>query len=230
MTINSWGEVLTSSFQDVWVGVIGFLPELVVALLIFIIGWIIGAVLGKAVGQIIRSLKIDSALRSAGVESAVNRAGFSLNTGRFVGELVKWFVIIVFLVAALEVLGLDQVNMFLQQVVIDFLPDVIVSVLILLVGVMVAEAMQNVVVGAARAAHMTAAHFLGTVTRWAIWVFAALAALYQLGVASAFIQTLFTGIVVALSLAFGLAFGLGGQDHADRYLDKLKKQISHKDE
>jgi len=228
MLINTWGDVLTRSFQDLWLGIVNFIPELVVAFIIFILGWIIGAVLGKAVAQIIQALKLDNALRSAGFEGAVSRAGFKLDSGAFIGDLVKWFVIVVFLVASLDVLGLTQVNVFLQQVVLLFLPKVIVSVLIMLVAVVIAEAMQNIVVGSARAAHMRSANFLGTLTRWAIWVFAGLAALFQLGVASAFIQTLFTGVIIALALAFGLSFGLGGQKAAADYLDGLKKEISHK--
>jgi len=176
MLINTWGDVLTKSFQDLWLGIVDFIPEFVVALVIFILGWIIGAVLGKAVAQILQALKLDNALRSAGFESAVSRAGFKLDSGAFVGELVKWFVIVVFLVASLDVLGLSQVNVFLQQVVLLFLPKVIVAVLIMLVAVVIAEAMQNLVVGSARAAHMRSANFLGTLTRWAIWVFAGLAA------------------------------------------------------
>ena len=229
MNLMSWSEVLNNSFQELWIGVIEFLPNLVVALLIFILGWIIGAVLGKAVAQILRSLKIDNALKSAGFEAAVTRAGFHLDAGAFVGILVKWFIIAVFLIASLDVLELTQVNDFLQQVVVVFLPRVIVSVLILLVGVIIAGAMQHVVVGSAKAAHMKAATFLGAVTRWSIYVFAALAALFQLGVATQFIQTLFTGVVIALSLAFGLAFGLGGQDAAKVYLKKLEDEITEKD-
>ena len=222
-------DVLAHSFQNLWVGVINFLPNLIVALLIFILGWILGAVIGKGVAHLLASLKLDHALRSAGLEGPVKRAGFKLNSGIFVGVLVKWFIVVVFLIAALDVLGLTQVNHFLGDVVVTFLPKVIVAVLILLVGAVVGEAMQNVVVGSAKAAHMKSAKFLGTVTRWSIYVFALLAALFQLGVAAAFIQTLFTGVIVALSLAFGLAFGLGGQDAARDYIAKLKHDIAEKE-
>ena len=227
MVLSDTSEILARSFNDLWVGIINFLPELVVALIIFVVGWIVGALLSRAVEQIIKAVKLDAALRSAGLEAALARAGFSLNSGRFLGELVKWFLIVVFLVAALDVLGLQQVNLFLQQVVLLYLPQVIVAVLIMLVAVVIADAMQRVVVGSAKAANIRSASFLGTLTRWAIWIFAALAALYQLGVAAPFLQTLFTGIIVALSLAFGLAFGLGGQESAARYLDFLRKEIHH---
>ena len=217
MTINDYSEVLSQSFADLWSGVIGFLPELIVAAIIFIVGWLIGALFGRAVAQIVRSLKVDNALKGAGFEGAINRAGYKLDIGKFIGGLVKWFIIVVFLVAALDVLGLSQVNVFLQQVVLLFLPQVFVAVLILLVSVVIAEAVQHAVVGAARAAHMSSANFLGAVSRWAIWVFAILAALFQLGVAAAFVQTLFTGIVLAISLAVGLSFGLGGRSRRAIY-------------
>ncbi|MFA5838678.1 MAG: hypothetical protein WC849_01940 [Candidatus Paceibacterota bacterium] len=229
MILNTWGNVLTKSFQDLWIGVIDFIPNIVIAFIIFLLGLFIGSVLGKAVNQVFKSLKIDNALRNAGFEAPFNKAGFSLNSGAFVGGLLKWFVVIAFLVASLDVLGLDQVNVFLQDVVLLFLPRVIVAVLILLVAVVIADAMQNVVTGAVKAANVRSSKFLGALTKWTIWIFAALAALFELGIAVTFIQTLFTGIVVALSLAFGLAFGLGGQDSAAKYLDGIKKEVGKKE-
>ena len=107
----------------------------------------------------------------------------------------------------------------------SFWKQVIVAVLILLVAAVVAEAAERVVVGSAKAASLRAAGFIGKVTRYAIWVFALLAALAQLNVATAFVQTLFTGVVIAVSLAIGLSFGLGGQSSAARYLDKLQSEI-----
>jgi hypothetical protein len=226
MLINTWSEVLTQSFQDLWSGVVIFIPNLVIAIVIFIVGWLIGALFGRAVAQIIRSLKVDNALKGAGLEKAMNRAGFRLDAGKFLGALVKWFIIVVFLVASLDVLGLSQVNVFLQQVVLLYLPQVIVAVFILLVAAVIAEAVQGAVVGAAKAAHMRSANFLGTFAKWAIWVFAILTALFQLGVASAFVQTFFTGIVLAISLGIGLSFGLGGQQEASNYLSRLRKEVS----
>ena len=225
MLVQTWTEVFTQSVQDIGAGLIQFIPDLFVALVIFVLGWIVGAVLGRIVSQIIKSIKVDNALRGAGLEEVFNRAGFNLDSGRFLGGLVKWFIIVIFLVASLEVLGLSQVTIFLQTVVLLYLPNVIVAVLILLVAAVIADVMQNVVVGSAKAANFGSAHFLGSVTRWSIWIFAILAALNQLGVASAFVQTIFTGVIVALSLALGLAFGLGGQDAAARYIEKVKTEV-----
>jgi hypothetical protein len=219
MVLQTWGNTVSGAFQGIWAGVAAFLPNLIAAIVIFIIGWIVGALVGRLV-------KLESALEQAGFGAVVKRAGMNLNAGAFIGGLVEWFVIVAFLVASFEVLGLTQVNDFLKNVVLLYLPQVIVAVLILLVAIVIADVLSRIVVSSAKAANIKSANLLGTMTKWSIWIFALLTALVQLGIAVAFIQTLFTGVVVALSLAFGLAFGLGGQEAAARYIDKVKQEIS----
>ncbi len=223
MLLNQWAYDLNQAFLGLTYGLLQFIPSLIVALLIFILGWIIGSVLGKVVAQVVGALHVDRALRSAGVERVVERAGWKLNAGAFLGFLVKWFFIIVFLVAALQVLGLTAVSTFLATVVLTYLPHVFIAVLILLAAAVIAEAAERLVSGSAAAAHIRSARLVGVLARWAIWIFAVLAALDQLGV-TPFIQTLFTGVVVALALAFGLAFGLGGQQAAADYIQKLRTE------
>lgn len=225
MFLTTWADVLNQSLQGLFWGVVQFVPSLVVAVVIFIIGWLVGAGLGRLVAQVIAAVKVDQALRAAGVEKLVERAGFTLNSGAFLGALVKWFFIIVFLVASLDVLGLTDVTAFLRGVVLTYIPQVIVAVLILLVAAVLAEAAERVVSGSARAAGLKAAGLLGTLARWSIWVFAILAALDRLGI-SPLVQTLFTGVVVALALAFGLSFGLGGTKAAEKYIDRIRNEIS----
>ena len=227
MVLDIWSQNFTMAFQQLGLGVINFIPGVFFAVVVFIVGWVVGIVLGKVVSQIIRALRVDNALRGAGVEEILRRGGFALDSGKFLGSLVEWFVIVVFLVASFDVLGLSQVNMFLQQVVIMYLPRVIVAVFVLLVSAVIAETVQRIVVGASRAAEINHANFLGSVARWSIWIFAILMALYQLGVAPALVQTFFTGVVVAFSLAIGLAFGLGGQDAAGKYLAHLSSEFSN---
>ncbi|TSC70398.1 MAG: small-conductance mechanosensitive ion channel [Parcubacteria group bacterium Gr01-1014_49] len=225
MVFTTWADVLSQSFQSLFYGAVSFIPNLVVAVVIFIVGWLVGVGLGRVVAQVVNALRVDQALRSTGIERLLSRAGLELSSGRFLGFLVEWFFIIVFLVAALDVLHLTTVNMFISDIVLGYLPQVIVAVLILLVAAVVAEAAERVVTSSAKAASLHAAGFLGKVARYAIWVFAILTALAQLNVATVFVQTLFTGIVIAASLAIGLAFGLGGQAAAARYLDRLHSEI-----
>ncbi len=224
--IATWGDVLSVSLKNVWLGIAGFIPTLLAAIIIAIVGFIIGAIFFKLVDKLIKFAKVDGALKAAGFEKIVEKAGFRLNSGYFLGKLVEWFFIIVFLVAALDVLGLKQVTAFLSDVVLGYLPQVIVAALIILVAALVSEAMQKVVVGAAKAAGMKSVNFAGKITKWAIWIFAILAAIMQLGIVVSFINTLFTGIVIAVALALGLAFGLGGQQAAANYIEKIKGDIA----
>lgn len=228
MLLNTWGTVLTASFQSLWWGVVAFLPNMLVAIIIFIFGWLVGSVLGRWVAQIIGALKVDQALDGIGTGDLVSRAGFRLDVGAFIGGLVRWFVIAVFLVAAAEVLNLTQVTAFLRDVVLGYLPNVVVASLILVLAAIIGEATQRLVTGAARAASMPSAALVGGIARWAVWIFGFITALVQLQIAVVLLQTLFTGLVAMLALAGGLAFGLGGRDVAARYLEKLRHDIGGK--
>ena len=228
MLVQTWGDVLVASFQELWAGVAGFVPRLVVAIIVFVVGWVIAMALGKAVAQIIRAIKVDKALESLGLEEPLSRAGLRLDAGAFIGGLVKWFFIVVFLAATVEVLGLSQVTTFLQEVVVLYLPNVFVAALILVVAALVSDATSRVVSGTAKAASLPSAGFLGGVSKWVVWVFVILEAVAQLGIAQPFVQTLFTGAVAALALALGLAFGMGGKETASRFLDRLRSDISNR--
>ena len=138
-------------------------------------------------------------------------------------------VIVVFLMASFDVLGLTQVNEFLRNVVLSYLPQVIIAVLVLMVAVVIADAMQKIVLASAKAAHVRSAHLLGVITRWSIWIFAVLTALFQLGIAPSLIQTIVMGIVAGGALAIGLAFGLGGKEIAADIIEKTRHTLSDKE-
>lgn len=228
MNTITWGDVILDSFQNLWAGMIEFIPKIVVSLVIIVIGWVIGALLGRVVTQLLKSIRIDEALGRTGIQQAFEKGGIQLNSAGFVGGLVKWFIIVVFLVASFDVLGLTQVNVFLQEVVLSYLPQVIIAVLILLAAAVIGDVMKKIVSASARTAGIESAGLAGTITRWAVWIFAVLAALLHLGIAQSLINTLFTGFVVAFSLALGLAFGLGGQEAAARLIDQIRQEISEK--
>ena len=225
MVTQTWGEVLKASFQQLWSGVAQFLPKIVVAVVVLIIGWIIAAAVGKLIAKVIKALRVDKALQGLGAEGPISQAGFKLDAGSFIGALIKWFLFIVFVVAAMDVLRLTQVNVFLREVVLGYLPNVIVAALILIIAAALADLAKRVIAGSAKAAKVSSAGLLGGIAKWAIWIFALLAALYQLGVTPALIQTIFTGFIAMLAIAAGLAFGLGGKEAASRYIEKLRQDI-----
>ncbi|MAZ29710.1 hypothetical protein CL655_00285 [bacterium] len=222
--MNEWTNVLSYSFQTIWVEFISILPQIVVALLVLIVGWLLGGVLKSITESIFTTLHVDKALDAAGVDSLTEKAGYKLNSGLFVGTLVKWFVIIVFFVAALDILNLHQATAFLSEIVLGYLPQVIVAVLILFGGFILAGFAQKMVVAGVKASSLGSPELLGKFSYYAIILFTVLAALNQLSIAPELIQMLFAGLVFGLALAFGLAFGLGGRDAAARYLTGVTGQ------
>jgi len=216
------------TFRVLFADVTAVLPDVVFALVLVLIGWLVGMGVGSLVARVVGALRVDDALRSARLHQVVERAGFRFSSGGFLGGLVKWFVIAVFFVVALDVLELGSVTTFLGDVVFYYVPKVIAAVLILLVAALVADVTERLAVGAAKAADAGSPFFVGSVARWAIWIFAILAALDQLNVAPTLVETLFTGIVVAISLALGLSFGLGGKEAAARYIDRVSAELKHK--
>lgn len=224
MVLQTWGDVIVASLQQSWAAVANFVPLLVGAVIVFIVGWIVAVALGKVVGEVVRALRVDALLQQLEVEKTLERGGIRLNSGAFVGGLVKWFLVIVFLLAAVNIIGLTQVSDFLRQVLV-YIPNVVVAALILVIAVKVAEVVERLARGSVEAVGMRGA-VVGVMVRWAIWIFAVIAALLQLGVATVLLQTLVTGLVAMLALAFGLAFGLGGRDAAAGFIDKLRRDIT----
>lgn len=224
MVLQTWGDVIVASLQQSWAAVANFVPLLVGAIVVFVVGWIVAVALGKVVEQVVRALRVDALLQKLEFERTLERGGVRLNSGAFVGGLVKWFLIIVFLLAAVNIIGLTQVSDFLTQVLF-YLPNVVVAALILVIALKVAEVVERLARGSVEAVGMRGA-VVGVMARWAIWIFAVIAALLQLGVATVLLQTLVTGLVAMLALAFGLAFGLGGKDAASAFIDKLRRDIT----
>lgn len=218
-------EVLQGPLLELWETLVAYLPNLLGAIVVFFIGVIVALVLRSVVVKVILLLRIDELAKRLEITSQFERAGLRLHIGGLLGWIVKWFIIIIALIAATDILGWDQVTNYLQQVVL-FIPNVIIAVIILLTGILLANFVQNVVKTAVEAAKLSSADFLSGVAKWAILVFTLMVALVQLQIAPELIQVLFTGLVAMLALAGGLAFGLGGKEHAHRFLNRLQKDIS----
>lgn len=224
-TVTLLGGAIQGAYQAILTGLVMVLPRLVVAVVLLIAGWVFASLVERLIAQIVRALKIDRALTAIRLDEMLSRGGFRLDAGMFLGALVKWLIIIIFLVSALSLLGLHEVTGFLAQVASEFLPNAISAVLIILVAALISEAVQRAIVGTAKAAKVKTANLLGAVAKWAIWIFAFIAALYELGIAAEIVQVLFQGIIIALALGVGLSFGLGGQEAAARYIEKLRSEI-----
>jgi len=219
--MNDLYDSLQLSTASVWTDIIGFVPQLALALLVLVAGWIIGEIVGGLVRKGFRMLHLDTALDKAGVDELSERAGFEFKPGKFVGSIAKWFIIIAFAIVAFDILNLQAVTDFMSNVVLGYLPNVFAAVLILFAAVLIANLARETIVGVLQASGTIKTQLFGKVTYFLVIGFGIIAILNQLKIAEELMQTLFMGIVFALSLAAGLAFGLGGRDAAGRLVDKM---------
>jgi hypothetical protein len=225
--VQTWGEAISGSLIDLWTRFIGFLPALIGAILVFFLGLIVAVALGKAAEKLIGVIKVDQLVDKMKLGEKFKGTGLHLSISRFFGELVKWFLILVFLMAATDILGLNQVTSFLNSVIL-YIPNLVVATIILAIAFILGNFVYNIVRHSTKAAGIVSATLLATISKWSIIIFGILAALVQLGIAVSLVNTIFIGVIAALSLAVGLAFGLGGRDEAAGILKKLHEEISER--
>ncbi len=210
--------------ENLYNGFVDFLPEFLVAVIVLVVGWILAAIIARGIKTLLQSAKVDEFGDRMGLDQVSQRTGIKMSIAGTIAWLVKWFLLVALFLAAADILGLDQIAEFLRRV-LDYIPNVVAAAAILLAGLMLARFLARVVRGSVQAAGLSSADLLAAVTQWSIAVFTILAALQQLGIAPDLIGTLFTAFVYMIALAGGLAFGLGGKEHASRVLDKIERDI-----
>lgn len=189
------------------------IPAIVGAILLVVIGWIISGILARIVAKVLRMIKIDQLADKAGVTKFLKRANIKADAAGVIAGLVKWYIRLVFLLLAANAVGLTAVSGIVANV-LGFIPNLLVAMFILAVFSWLATTARNLVSGGMESAELPNANVIGTVVFGAVLAFGIVAAADQLGIAQTLINTLFMGVVAALALAFGLAFGLGGRDQA----------------
>jgi len=214
--INALGNALNA--------VITFVPHLVGALIILLIGWLVAWAVEKAVTLLLRKVGFDRLSNRIGLTRMEQRMGIRMDTAQILGKIVFWFIFLIFLVPATDALGLATVSNTLNSVV-SYIPNVFVAIVVLALGALIGVLVGDLVRGTTKAASIGNPDILGSVVRWVIISFACLVALQQLEIAPALITVLFTAIVGGLALAFGLAFGLGGREAAQRLLSRGESNL-----
>ncbi len=222
--VLDWYTITFQALQGLWTAVVQFIPQLVGALIVFIIGWFISAALGKVIADILKRLKFNQIFAKENFKKALEDADLRVDPSEFIGGIVKWVLIIVFLLAAVDILGFSEFGVFLQKVV-SYLPNVLVASFIFVVAVIIADIVGKILHATVESAQMGSGRYVALIVKWSIWIFTIIAVLLQLGVAPFLLQTLFTGVVAALALATGLSFGLGGKDAAAGIVEDLKKKL-----
>lgn len=224
MILGDWYSITINALLDLWQGFLGFLPSLIGAIVVFVVGWFVALAIGKLVSEILSRLKFNVLFEKTDWQRAFQKAKLTVNPAEFLGAIVKWILVIVFLLAAVEILGFTQFTVFLGTIV-NYLPNVFIAALIFVIAIIVADIVQKIVVAGVEKMKVGYSHFAGVIVKWSIWIFAILAILYQLGVVRPMVQTLFAGLVALFVISFGLAFGLGGKDVAAELLQDWKRKL-----
>lgn len=214
---------IVAPLQNLWYSSVQFVPALISALVVFVLGLVVATVLGALVERILSGIRLDKVLKEMGLEQHLERAGLHLRAARFFGQLVFWFLSIAFLLAASDILGLRAISVFLSQV-LAYIPNVVVAILIMLAAVVIGNFSRGVVRAAVKSAGLPSANFLSSLTWWVITIFGLFAALLQLNIAAPIINSIVTGVIAMFALAGGLAFGLGGRDYAAHLVNRLRER------
>lgn len=226
--VLDWTQATINALLNLWVGFLGFLPSILGAVLVLLVGWFFAGWVGRFAAELLKRLKFDQLFSKDQWKEALRKADVRITPAEFLGAIVKWALAIVFLSAASEVLGLNVFAGFLGDVV-AFIPHVFAAVLILVATVVIVDIVEKVLRIATEGMQMGYGHGVGIVVRWAIWIFAIIAILNQLRMDTTIFgdsfKIILQGIVFMLALAGGLAFGLGGKEVASQMLDDLKKRL-----
>lgn len=216
-------DILGQALVDTSMTLISFLPNVIIAVIIFSLGWAFGAILGRAATHLISILRIDNALHKAGLDTVSDRAGIRVSLAGFLGGIVKWLVVVSFTIASAEILGLTQVTQLLRDILM-YIPQVIIAVIVIVISILVGDFVARLVSHSTKATGIKG-EFAAKVAKWSIIIVGgAFPALTQLRIAQGLVEVLFTGVVFALSLSLGLAFGLGGRDAAARAIEKMQNK------
>ena len=214
-------DIIGRSIIDTSQTLINFLPNVIFAVIIFVLGWVAGTILGRTVTHVINVLRLDSALNRAGLNTLSDKTGVKISVAGFIGGIIKWGLIVAFAVASAEILGLTQITQLLRDILV-YIPNVLVAAIALIIAALLGEFVSKLVSHSAQGVGMRG-NFAAQVSKWAIIIVGGVfPALTQLRIAQGLVEVLFTGVVFALSLALGLAFGLGGRDAAARSIEKMK--------
>jgi small-conductance mechanosensitive channel len=206
-------DALFQPLQNALSTFLSYLPQLVGAIVILIIGYIVAKVLQAVVGRVLQAIGFNGWMEKGGIKQFFDRAETNQTPHSILGKLVFWFVFIIALTMAADALGIPQVSEVLGQL-IAYIPNIIAAILILILAALLANFVSGIVRGA------TGSGLLASVARYAIIVYAAFAALTQLGIAVQLTANTFLILLGSIALAAALAFGIGGRDVANDILQK----------
>ncbi len=211
--ITNWSEAMIASLTGAASMFFSAVPRLIGFAIILIVGWIVASIIEKALVAVLRAVRFNVLADRSGLAGFIQKSNMKADAAGTIGLIAKWFVRLITLVVAFEALGLLAVSAILHQLLM-WLPNLVVALVVLVIGGIAANALGNVVLGAATEGDVERPDFLAKVARYAVWAFAIMVAINQLGIATSLINIVLMSAAGAVALALGLSFGLGGRDTA----------------
>jgi hypothetical protein len=211
--VTSWTDAVLTSLAAALAILLSSIPKIIGFAVILIIGWIIASAVATAVAALLRAVRFNDLAQRGGFSDFVQKMGIRQDSAGFIANLAKWFIRLIVLVSAFDALGLPAVSQVLQSLLL-WLPNLVVALVVLVIGGLAANALAGLVRGATAESGLGNPELLATIARVAVWAFAIVIAVNQIGIATTLINTLFMATVGAVALALGLAFGLGGRETA----------------
>jgi hypothetical protein len=222
--VRDTGDAFRASLAGALNTFLAAIPRIIGFAVVLIIGWIISSLFARGVEALLHAVRFNDLARRSGFADFVEKMGVRDDSSGVIASIVKWFVRLITLVVAFDTLGLPAVSNVLQQLLL-WLPNLVVALVVLVIGGLAAKALSQLVRGASAEAGFSNPDMLATVTRVAVWGFTIVVAINQLGIATTLINTIMIGLVGAFTIAFGLAFGLGGRDKAAELLDRVGRNV-----
>lgn len=221
--ISDWSDALLTSLAGAMALFFAAVPRVIGFIVILVVGWLVASLIEKAVRGVLHAVKFDSLAQRSGFTGFVRKMGVETDASGFLALVAKWFIRLIALVVAFDALGLPAVSEVLRQLLL-WLPNLVVALVVLVIGGLIANALSSLVRGATAEAGFDNPDTLGKVASGAIWAFAIVVAVNQIGIAATLVNTLFMGVVGAVSVATALAFGLGGRETAGEIVKSWYRQ------
>lgn len=220
----TWQDAIFQSWNQVWGAFVSFLPSFLGAIVVFVIGIFVAAWGKRLVIEVLKLVQLEKLSAVSGFSNYLSKAEIKFSATELIGEIVRWLLLFVFFIAAVEILGLRVVSQVLTNV-LSYVPNVVAAALIFGAAFIVAGFVDGLVRGAFASIDHEAARPVGKLARWVVVVVAFFAAVDQLRIAPALIDTFFQGLTWTLVLIFGLSIGLGSKDFVAKLLDEWYKKL-----
>ncbi len=224
MSLTNWRQTLLEAANTVVIDILGFIPDLVAALVVLWLGTILAKWVAKLIGGLLHQLGLDGLAKKTGFNEFLRKADVEVSLSEVAAQFFRWVVVFIFFMVAVNILGLPAVSQLLGQVLI-YVPNIVSAAIILTVGFLLAGFVENLITAGLSQLGKQISQIGAKIAYYLLLFVVVLAAINELGIAQSLTNILFTGLVASLALGFGLALGLGAKDIVKQLLEDWYREF-----